>query len=77
MRTPGESVAPAADVNKATGLAEAEPKKAKGLAQADIIIAQLPPVLESLTDIKFEKLLAQVPALKNAMEKDVPPDTDK
>ncbi len=76
MRTPGESVAPAADVNKATGLAEAEPKKAKGLAQADII-AQLPPVLESLTDIKFEKLLAQVPALKNAMEKDVPPDTDK
>ena len=41
------------------------------------IIAQLPPVLESLTGIKFEKLLAQVPALKNAMEKDVPPDTGK
>ena len=61
MRTPGESVAPAADVNKATGLAE-----------ADIIIAQLPRVLESLTGIKFEKLLAQVPALKNAMEKDEP-----
>ena len=36
------------------------------------IIAQLPPVLESLTGIKFEKLLAQVPALKNAMEKDEP-----
>ncbi len=34
------------------------------------IIAQLPPVLESLTGIKFEKLLAQVPALKSAMEKD-------
>ncbi|MSU28189.1 MAG: flotillin family protein [Pedosphaera sp.] len=38
------------------------------------IIAQLPPVLESLTGIKFEKLLAQVPALRNAMEKD---ETDK
>src|SRR5947207_3044081 len=33
------------------------------------IIAQLPPVLESLTDVKFEKLLEQVPALKKAMEK--------
>ena len=31
------------------------------------IISQLPPVIESLTGIKFEKLLAQVPALKNAM----------
>lgn len=29
------------------------------------------PVLESLTGIKFEKLLEQVPALKKAMEKDV------
>ena len=36
------------------------------------IIAQLPPVLESLTGIKFEKLLEQVPALKKAMEKDEP-----
>jgi flotillin len=33
------------------------------------IIAQLPPVLESLTGVKFEKLLEQVPALKNAMAK--------
>ena len=33
------------------------------------IIAQLPPVIESLTGIKFEKLLEQVPALKNAMGK--------
>ena len=44
------------------------------------IIAQLPPVLESLTGIKFEKLLAQVPALKNAMEKvakDAPPEAGK
>jgi flotillin len=34
------------------------------------IIAQLPPVLESLTGVKFEKLLEQVPALKNAMSKE-------
>ncbi len=33
------------------------------------IIAQLPPVLESLTGVKFEKLLEQVPTLKNAMGK--------
>jgi flotillin len=33
------------------------------------IIAQLPPVLESLTGVQFEKLLQQVPALKNAMAK--------
>lgn len=36
------------------------------------IMAQLPPMLESLTGIKFEKLLQQVPALKKAMEKDEP-----
>jgi flotillin len=36
------------------------------------IIAQLPPVIESLTGIKFEKLLEQVPALKNAMAKNEP-----
>ena len=34
------------------------------------IISQLPPVLESLTGIKFEKLLEQVPALKSAMGKE-------
>jgi flotillin len=34
------------------------------------IISQLPPVLESLTGIKFEKLMEQVPALKKAMSKD-------
>ncbi len=33
------------------------------------IISQLPPVIESLTGIKFEKLLEQVPGLKKAMEK--------
>jgi flotillin len=37
------------------------------------VIAQLPPVLESLTGVKFEKLLEQVPALKNAMAKDDKP----
>ena len=36
------------------------------------IIAQLPPVLESLTGVKFEKLLEQVPALRQAMGKDAP-----
>jgi flotillin len=36
------------------------------------IIAQLPPIIESLTGIKFEKLLEQVPALKKAMGKDEP-----
>ena len=36
------------------------------------IISQLPPVIESLTGIKFEKLLEQVPALKKAMGKDEP-----
>ncbi|HTV40386.1 MAG TPA: SPFH domain-containing protein [Candidatus Sulfotelmatobacter sp.] len=33
------------------------------------ILSQLPPVLESLTGVKFEKLLEQVPALKKAMDK--------
>lgn len=32
------------------------------------IVAQLPPVIESLTGIKFEKLLEQVPGLKKAAE---------
>jgi len=36
------------------------------------IIAQLPPVLESLTGVKFEKLLEQVPAIRKAMGKDAP-----
>jgi len=34
------------------------------------IIAQLPPVLESLTGVKLDRLLEQVPALKRAMKKD-------
>jgi len=34
------------------------------------IISQLPPIIESLTGVKFEKLMEQVPALKRAMGKD-------
>jgi flotillin len=30
-------------------------------------MSQLPPIIESLTGIKFEKLIEQVPALKRAM----------
>jgi flotillin len=37
------------------------------------ILAQLPPVLESLTGVKFEKLMERVPALKRAMAKDTTP----
>jgi flotillin len=37
------------------------------------IIGQLPPVLESLTGVKFEKLLEQVPAIRKAMGKEEPP----
>jgi flotillin len=33
------------------------------------IVAQLPPIIESLTGIKFEKLLEQVPGLKKSMGK--------
>jgi flotillin len=33
------------------------------------IMAQLPPIIESLTGIKFEKLLEQVPGLKQSMGK--------
>ena len=34
------------------------------------IISQLPPIIESLTGVKFETLLQQVPALRKAMGKD-------
>jgi flotillin len=33
------------------------------------IVAQLPPVIEGLTGIKFETLLQQVPALRKSMAK--------
>src|SRR5712671_1071786 len=35
------------------------------------IVAQLPPVIESLTGIKFEKLLEQVPALRKAIKPEI------
>jgi flotillin len=41
------------------------------------IISQLPPVIESLTGVKFEKLLEQVPALRKAMAKDEPAAPEK
>src|SRR2546422_2326004 len=41
------------------------------------IVAQLPPVIESLTGIKFEKLLEQVPALRKSMAKPEPEVGDK
>ncbi|HEX3627651.1 MAG TPA: SPFH domain-containing protein [Verrucomicrobiae bacterium] len=45
----------------------------KVTADVTTIISQLPPILESLTGVKFEKLLEQVPALKKAMGKDDQP----
>jgi flotillin len=39
-------------------------------------MAQLPPVLESLTGVKFDQLLKQIPSLRNAINGDVPPRTD-
>jgi flotillin len=39
-------------------------------------VAQLPPIIESLTGIKFEKLLEQIPALRKSMGPAVE-DTDK
>lgn len=41
------------------------------------IVAQLPPVIESLTGIKFEQLLQQVPGLKNAMTAATLPENSK
>lgn len=41
------------------------------------IVAQLPPVIESLTGIKFEQLLKQVPGLKSAMTAATLPENSK
>jgi flotillin len=38
------------------------------------IVAQLPPVIESLTGIKLEKLLEQIPSLRKGMGKPEVPD---
>ncbi|HYG34665.1 MAG TPA: SPFH domain-containing protein [Clostridia bacterium] len=38
------------------------------------IVAQLPPVIESLTGLKFEKLLEQVPALRKSLDRSDTPE---
>ena len=53
-------------INSGNGAGGGASKLTGDVAQ---IISQLPPVLESLTGVKFEKLLEQVPALKKAMGK--------
>ena len=53
-------------INSGNGAGGGASKLTGDVAQ---IISQLPPVLESLTGVKFEKLLEQVPALKRAMGK--------
>ncbi|ACB75316.1 flotillin family protein [Opitutus terrae] len=56
-------------INSGNGIGGGASKLTGDITQ---ILAQLPPVLESLTGVKFEKLLEQVPALKQAMAKDEP-----
>ena len=36
------------------------------------ILSQLPPVLEALTGVKLEKLVEQIPGLKNSVDKKEP-----
>src|SRR6266498_3025944 len=59
-------------INSGNGVGGGASKITGDVAQ---IISQLPPVLESLTGVKFEKLLEQVPALRRAMGKEVKGDT--
>ena len=40
------------------------------------ILSQLPPVIESLTGIKLEKLIEQIPALRKAVGDSPPKDKD-
>src|SRR5213594_1312367 len=54
-------------INSGNGAGGGASKLTGDVAQ---IISQLPPVLESLTGVKFEKLLEQVPSLRKAMVKD-------
>src|SRR6266567_3164660 len=53
-------------INSGNGAGGGASKLTGDVAQ---IVAQLPPIIESLTGIKFEKLVEQVPALRKAMEK--------
>jgi flotillin len=51
-------------INSGNGIGGGASKLTGDITQ---IVAQLPPVIESLTGIKFEKLLQQVPALRKSM----------
>jgi len=53
-------------INSGNGTGGGASKLTGDIAQ---IISQLPPVLESLTGVKFERLMEQVPALRKAMDK--------
>src|SRR5712664_251452 len=53
-------------INSGNGVGGGASKLTGDVAQ---IIAQLPPVIESLTGIKLEKLLEQVPSLRKSMSK--------
>jgi flotillin len=54
-------------INSGSGAGSGASKLTGDITQ---IVAQLPPMLESLTGVKFEKLLEQVPALRKAMAKE-------
>lgn len=56
-------------INSGNGVGGGASKLTGDVAQ---IISQLPPVLESLTGIKLETLLQQVPALRRSMEPEAP-----
>jgi flotillin len=63
-------------INSGNGTAGGGASKVTGDIAA--IMSQLPPILESLTGVRFEKLLEQVPALRAAMGKEpVEPKTEK
>src|SRR5881394_1212780 len=51
-------------INSGNGVGGGASKLTGDVAQ---IVAQLPPVIESLTGIKFEKLLEQIPSLRKSM----------
>jgi flotillin len=51
-------------INSGNGVGGGASKLTGDVAQ---IMAQLPPVIESLTGIKFEKLLEQVPGLRKTL----------
>jgi len=53
-------------INNGNGVGGGASKLTGDVAQ---IISQLPPVLESLTGVRLEKLLEQVPALRQALDK--------